>query len=153
LSPDISFDDNVVGDKNIIEDGDDKAAAHNVVVAEVPPVVVAPVAQANGVLAPLPQNISGIAASRKKTASNSKSNDILEVYKLKILQKDEEREAKHECYEHECEDRAAEMRMCHEEEERRDRHEAEIRKAEAEAHREEMWAEAESHHEERLFTR
>ena len=52
--------------------------------------MVALVAQANGVLAPLPQNISGVTAPRKRTASNSKSDDILEVYKLKILQKDEE---------------------------------------------------------------
>jgi hypothetical protein len=55
LPPGVSFDDDVVGDENIIEDEDDKAAAHNVVEAEVPPVVVAPVARANGVLAPSPK--------------------------------------------------------------------------------------------------
>ncbi len=44
LPPDVSFDDDVIGDENIIEDGDDEAAAHNIVVAEVPSVVVAPVA-------------------------------------------------------------------------------------------------------------
>ncbi len=101
--------------KNFVEEGDDEIAAHNVVSAAVPPVGVAQVARANGVLAALPHNISGIAASRKRTESNSKRDDILEVYKLKILQKDEKREAEHECYERDREERAAEMRMCHEE--------------------------------------
>jgi hypothetical protein len=84
--PEFSFDDDVVGDEIFVEEGDDEIAAHNVVSAAVPPVEVAQVAQTNGVLAPLPQNISGIAASRKRTASNSKRDDILEVYKLKIRQ-------------------------------------------------------------------
>jgi hypothetical protein len=126
-------------EENFIEDGDEEAAARNVVAAAAPPVEVAQVARGHGVLAPLPQNISGITASRKRAASHSKSDDILEVYKLKILQKDEEREA-----EHEREERASEMRMCREEEDRRFRHEVELRMAEAEARREEMRAEAES---------
>ena len=148
MPPDVSFDDNVVGDENLIEDGDDEAAARNIVVAAVPPQEVAQVARGNGVLAQLPQNISSIAASRKSASSHSKSDDILEVYKLKILQKDEEREAERERYEREREERASEMRMRREEEERRFRHEVELRKAEAEARREEMRAEAESRREE-----
>jgi hypothetical protein len=83
---------------NFVEDGDDEVAARNVVAVAVPPVEVAQVACGNGVLAPLPQNISSIAASRKRASSHSKSDDILEVYKLKILQKDEEREAERERY-------------------------------------------------------
>jgi hypothetical protein len=67
---------------------------------------------------------------------------------LKILQNDEEREAKHERYEHEREERAAEMRMCRVEEERCFRQEVEMRKAETEAWREEMKAEVESCYEE-----
>ncbi len=144
LPPDVSFNDDVVGDENLGEGEDDEVAAHNeVIFAPALPADVHQVARGDGVLAPLPQNRSGVSASRKRTALKSKSNDILDVYKLKILQKDEEREA-----EREREDRAAEMRMRHEEEERRYRHEAEMRKAEAEAHWEEMKAEAESHHEE-----
>ncbi len=107
-----------------------------------------PVAHGNGVLAPLPQNISAMAASRKKAAFKSKSDDILEVYKLKMLQKDGEREAERERYERDREERAAEKRMHRKEEERRFRHEVEIRKAEAEARRKEMKAEAESRREE-----
>jgi hypothetical protein len=148
LPPDVSFDDDVIGDENFIEDGDEEAAALNVVAAAVPPVEVAQVACGNEVLAPLPQNISGIAASRKRAASHSKSDDILEVYKLKILQKDEEREAEHEHYEREREEGASEMRMRREEEDRRFRHEVELRKAEAEARHDEMRAEAESRREE-----
>jgi hypothetical protein len=63
---------------------------------------------------------------------------------LKILQKDEEREAERECYEREREETAAEMRMRREEEERRFRHDVETRKAEAEARWIEMKAEVES---------
>ncbi len=144
LPPDVSFDDDVVGDENMNEVVDDGVEARNEMVLAPAPQV----AHGNGVLAPLPQNISSIAASRKRAALKNKSDDILEVYKLKMLQKDEEREAKRERYEREREDRAAEMRMRREEEERRFRYEAEIRKAEAEARREEMKAEAESRHEE-----
>jgi hypothetical protein len=78
----------------------------------------------------------------------SKSEDILEVYKMKLLQKDEEREAEHECYDREREERTSEMRMRCKEEERCFKHEVEMRKAEAEARHEEMRAEAESRHEE-----
>jgi hypothetical protein len=90
LPPDISFDDDDVGNKNIVEDDNDKAATHSIDAAEEPPVVVALVAQANGVLAPLPQNISSISASCKRTAFNNKSNDIMEMYKIKMLQREED---------------------------------------------------------------
>ena len=53
----------------------------------------------------------------------TKSDDILEVCKLKILQKDEEREAEHERYEREHNERASEMRMHREEEDSRFRYE------------------------------
>jgi hypothetical protein len=143
LPPDFSFDDDITGDKNVVEEGDDEIGASNdVVLAPAPPA-----AHGNGVLAPLPQNFSAIAVSRMKAAFKSKSNNILEVYKLKILQKDEEREAERERYEREHEERASEMRM-HHEEERRFRHESEMRKAEAEAQQAEMKAEAESHRKE-----
>jgi hypothetical protein len=62
LPPDISFDDDVVGEENIVEDYEDEEVARNeVVLTQAPPVEVASVARGNGVLAPLPQNISGIA--------------------------------------------------------------------------------------------
>jgi hypothetical protein len=95
LPPDVSFNDDVIGDENIVEGGGDEAATHNEVVLA----PASPVAHGYGVLAPLPQNISAMAASRKKAAFKSKSDDILEVYKLKMLQKDEEREAEWERYE------------------------------------------------------
>jgi hypothetical protein len=147
LAPDVSFDHDIIEDDNVENEDDEGGAQHGVVrenhAAEVPQV-----AHGNGVLAPLPPNISDIAASRKRAAVRNKSDDILEVYKLKILQKEEEREAERERYEREREERAAEMRMRREEEERRFRHEVELRKAEAEARREEMKAEAESRREE-----
>ncbi len=52
--------------------------AQNEVIRD-PPVEVPQVACGNGVPAPLPQNISSIAASHKRAALNNKSNDILEV--------------------------------------------------------------------------
>ncbi len=109
LPPDISFDDNVIGDKHVREDEDDEEAARNDGAGSSTPIEVAPVACGNGILAPLPQNISGITESRKRAALKSKSNDILEIYALKILQKDEEREAEHECYERGGEERASKM--------------------------------------------
>jgi hypothetical protein len=114
LPPDVSCYDNVIGDENIAEYDDDEEEAQNeMVLTQAPPVEVAPVAHGNGVLAPLPQNISGITATRKREALKSKSDNILYVYKLKILQKDEERGA-----EHESEERASKMRMYCKEEER-----------------------------------
>jgi hypothetical protein len=148
LPPHVSFNDDVVGDENLEDEDDEEVARNEMVLAQAHPIEVPQVAHGNGVLAPLPQNISGIAASRKRAALKTKSDDILEVYKLKILQKEEEREAEHERYEREREERASETRMRREEEERRFRHEAEMRKAEAEARREEMRAEAESRREE-----
>jgi hypothetical protein len=69
LPPDVSFDDDVIGDKIIAEYEDDEEVARNeMVLTQAYPVEVAPVAHSNGVLAPLPQNISGIAASRKRAA-------------------------------------------------------------------------------------
>jgi hypothetical protein len=154
LPRDASFDDDVIGDENIAEYEDDveEAARNKMVLTQAPPVEVALVAHGNGVLIPLPQNISGIAASCKRAALKSKSDDIMKVYKLKILQKDYEREAEHECYDYEHEERASKMRMCCKEEERHFRHETEMRQAEAAAHHEEMRAEAESCRKEaRLF--
>jgi hypothetical protein len=93
LPPDVSFDDDVIGDENLGEDEDDEVAAQNqVIFAPKPPADVPQVARGKGVLAPLPQNISRIAASQKRAALKNKSDDILELYKLKILQKNEERE-------------------------------------------------------------
>jgi hypothetical protein len=97
-------------------------------------------ARGNGVLAPLPQNISGIAAIRKRTALNNKSDNIMEMYKIKMLQREEDGVAERECYEQDHEERAAEMRMRREEEDMCFSHEAELRKAEVEARREEMKA-------------
>ena len=148
LPPDVSFDDDVVGDENLGEDEDDEVAARNEVIRAVPAVEVPQVSRGNGVLAPLPQNISGIAASRKRTALSNKSDEIMEMYKIKMLQREEDRVAERERYERDREERATESRMRREEEERRFRHEAELRKAEAEARCEEMKAEAESRREE-----
>jgi hypothetical protein len=89
LAPDVSFNHDIIEDDNVENEDDEGGAQHGVVrenhAAEVPQV-----AHGNGVLAPLPPNISDIAASRKRAAVRNKSDDILEVYKLKILQKDEE---------------------------------------------------------------
>jgi hypothetical protein len=149
LPSDVSVDDDVIGDENVGEDEDDEFTARNdMVLAQAPPIEVPQVARGNGVLAPLPQNKIGIAASRKRAALKTKSDDILEVHKLKILQKEEEREAERERYEREREEIASEMRMRRKEEERCFRHEAEMRKAEAKALREEVRAEAESCREE-----
>jgi hypothetical protein len=149
LPPDVSFDDDVIGDKNLGEDEDDEEAARNeMVLAQAPPIEVAPVARGKEVLAPLPQNISGTAASCRRAALKNKSNYIPEVCKLKILQKDEEREAEHERYEGEREERACKMRMRCNEEERHFMHDAEMRKVKTEARQEEMKAEVESHPEE-----
>lgn len=86
LPPDISFDNDVIGDENIDEEGDEEDTTCNeVILAPAPPVEAAPVAHGNGVLALLPQNISDITASHKRAAFKNKGDDILEVYKLKVM--------------------------------------------------------------------
>jgi hypothetical protein len=61
---DVSFDDYIVVDETVVENEDDKIG----VLREFLPVVETQVAHGNGVLAPLPQSISEIAASCKRSA-------------------------------------------------------------------------------------
>jgi hypothetical protein len=53
----------------------------------------------NGVLAPLPQNIDGIAASSKKTALKTESDDLIKMFTKKMIQQQEVRDEEWECNE------------------------------------------------------
>jgi len=106
----------------------------------------------NGVLSPIPANISSIARSRKNLQGTSKkgdTDDIFELYKLKMLQREEDRDADREALKREREDKASraedelkrlrmEQDLRREEEERRYQREQEARREDNRAFRELM---------------
>jgi hypothetical protein len=98
----------------------------------------------NRALTPINNNISQIASARKIQKKRAGTDDLIECYKLKFLQKEDENEAVRLRWQQEREDRAAAMEadlkrmrmeseLRREEEEIRYRREAEERRAEARA--------------------
>jgi hypothetical protein len=98
----------------------------------------------------LPDTISSIVSSRRSTNSSGKKGkeDLIEIFTMKMLQRETDRADDDVRYKREREERAEEMRLMREEEERRRRHEYQMKQEELAMRREEMKVAAEARREE-----